>query len=91
MDDKENKESVLDEGGIIKLDNRECKDNVETDIGDNQVIKKGYTSTTLYVSTKPDYSIFLNLDDEVGKKPNINDSHILNDIYINVLLGFPSI
>jgi hypothetical protein len=87
---RENEERVSDEGGVVKHDDAECRDNAETDIGDNQGIEEGRTPTPLHDPAKPDCPISLDLDDEEGEKPDINNSQISKDICMDAPPSSPS-
>lgn len=85
LDGGENEERVFDEGGVVKLDDGECRNNEETNIGDHQGIKEGRTPTPLNDPCKPDCPISLDLNDKEGEKPDVNDSSILKDICMDSL------
>ncbi|KAG2145267.1 hypothetical protein DEU56DRAFT_754125 [Suillus clintonianus] len=89
LDDRENEERVFDEGGVVKLDDGECRDNAETDVGDNQGINEGHTPTSLHDPAKPDCPISLDLNDEEGETSDINGSQILKDICMDAPPGSP--
>lgn len=98
-EDSESEERGCDEGEVGEVDDgedeeecadRECRDNQEINIRENQGIDEEHIPTPLHKPAKPDGSIFLDLNDDEGKQPDIIDSEILEDICMDAPPGSPS-